>query len=387
MKKSLLVTASTFPRWVGDTEPRFVLDLSEALSKYYEVTVLVPSAPGAKQHEKMGSVDVIRYHYFPLHKYESLCYPGAIVPRIKQKKIRVLLVPFLVVSLYFNIRKLVRNYDIVQAHWLIPQGIVQAFFKKPFIVTGHGGDITSLNNILIRKLKKFSLNRAKRITVVSDHLKDIVVDMYNYNKIDVIPMGCNINNFGKKYSVTEYFNQKGKPVILFVGRLAEIKGIEYLIDAMKRIDALLIIVGGGPLEDQLKLKANKLNNKINFLGPKTHEELKTIYASSDIFVMPSITAKDGSTEGFGLVVLEAMASNLAIVASNSGGIGSLIKDNENGLLVKEKDAYDLAEKINLLLNDSNLYKKLTNSAYETAKKYDYSNIAEKYMHILERAAK
>lgn len=85
-KKKLLVTASTFPRWEGDTEPRFVLDLSSHMTDEFDVTVLVPASPGAKDTEVMDGVKVIRYHYFPIHKWETLCYPGAIVPRIKEKK-------------------------------------------------------------------------------------------------------------------------------------------------------------------------------------------------------------------------------------------------------------------------------------------------------------
>ena len=84
-KSKLLVTASTFPRWLGDTEPRFILDLCKVLNNYFEVTVLAPSCPGAKDMEIVEGVNVIRYHYFPIHKWETLCYPGAIVPRIKEK--------------------------------------------------------------------------------------------------------------------------------------------------------------------------------------------------------------------------------------------------------------------------------------------------------------
>lgn len=65
-KKKLLVTASTFPRWEGDTEPRFVLDLSKQLKKYFDVTVLAPAAPGAKEKEILEGVKVLRYHYFPI---------------------------------------------------------------------------------------------------------------------------------------------------------------------------------------------------------------------------------------------------------------------------------------------------------------------------------
>ena len=382
LKKKLLVTGSTFPRWIGDTEPRFVLDLSEALSEYYDVTALVPAAPGAQKEEIMNGVRVIRYHYFPIHKWETLCYPGAIVPRIKEKKVRVLLVPFLFISLYVHLFKLLPQFDLVHAHWIIPQGIVQSYFKKPYIVTGHGGDVTSLNKGLLRKLKVRCLKHAGYITVVSQHLKSEVLKLYDTKNIDIISMGCKTENFGKQYAVTNYFQQNEKKVVLFVGRLAEKKGVTYLIDAMKNIDAKLVIVGDGPLRESLELQAKEQGNKITFLGAKTHEELKTIYASADIFVAPSVTAKDGDKEGIPTAIMEAMASGLPIVASNSGGICEIIEDEKNGYLVEEKNVEQLIDRINQIILYPDRAEAMQEEALKSSKEKDYRNLAKRYAKIL-----
>lgn len=383
-KKKLLVTGSTFPRWVGDTEPRFVLDLSEALTEYFDVTALVPAAPGAKKEEVMNGVKVIRYHYFPIHKWETLCYPGAIVPRIKEKKVRVLLVPFLFLSLYWNLFKLLPKYDVVHSHWIIPQGIVQSFFKKPYIVTGHGGDVTSLNKGILKKLKVRCLKKADYITVVSKHLKKEVLKLYQTDNIDIISMGCKTENFGKQYAVDNYFRQGDKKVVLFVGRLAEKKGVTYLIEAMKQIDAKLVVVGDGPLRESLESQAKEQGDKIEFLGAKTHDELKVIYASADLFVAPSITAKDGDMEGVPTAIMEAMASELPVIASNSGGIKELIIDGENGLLVDEKDIINIAGKINGLLADSKWMERIRQGGRMSIREYDYKKLAQRYAKILEK---
>lgn len=383
-KKKLLITGSTFPRWEGDTEPRFIFDYADAMAEYYDVTVLVPAAPGAKNKERMSKVNVIRYHYFPIHKWETLCYPGAIVPRIKEKKTRIFLVPFLFFSLHSRLKKMLPEYDIVHAHWLIPQGIVQSYFKdKPYIVTGHGGDVTSLNKGILRKLKIRCLKNARHVTVVSEHLKERVQELLPEITPSVISMGVNTNNFGRQYHVSNYFGQGDKKVILFVGRLAEKKGVTYLIEAMKQIDAILVIVGDGTLRDKLQKQTDALEKgKVKFLGGKTHDELKTVYASADIFVAPSITTKDGDQEGFGLVMLEAMASGLPVVASRSGGIPQLIKDGFNGLLCEEKCVWQLADNICSLLNDPKLYQKIVNNGKATIAEYDYCNIAKKYYGII-----
>lgn len=389
-RKKILVTASTFPRYENDTEPRFVLDLSKELNRYYDVTVLVPAAVGAKAEEVLEGVHVIRYHYFPVHRWETLCYPGAIVPRIKEKKIRALLVPFLFLSLYIKLFMILPKYDAVHSHWLIPQGIVQGFFKKPYVVTGHGGDVTSLNKGIIKALKSKCIKNASYVTAVSKTLLDAMNELYAAKKTEIISMGCNTKGFGKQFRRENYFNQNGRRVILFVGRLAEKKGVTYLIDAMENIDAKLVIAGGGPLENSLKVQASRINKKagikdrIEFIGSKTHEELKEIYASADIFCAPSVTAVDGDKEGFGLVILEAMASGLPVVASRSGGIADLITDGRDGLFTKEKSSKDIAEKLNLLLKNSELYSRLSYNVRETAEKYDYEKIGRKYKRIFEQ---
>lgn len=377
-KKKLLVTASTFPRWEGDTEPRFVLDLCKHMVDTFNVTVLVPATPGAKDSEILEGVEVIRYHYFPIHKWETLCYPGAIVPRIKEKKIRAILVPFLFVVLFFKLLMILPKYDIVHAHWLIPQGIVQSFFKKPYIVTGHGGDVTSLNKGIVKKLKRRCLKRATHVTVVSNHLKEFVEKMEPSVCPNVISMGVDVSKFGKQNQVENLWKQGNKKVILFVGRLAEKKGVTYLIEAMKEVDALLVIVGDGSLKWKLQKQAESVDEKVRFLGAKTHDELKTIYASADVFVAPSITAKDGDQEGVPTVIMEAMASGVPVIASKSGGIAQLIEDGKNGLLCKEKSTEQLATKINMLLQEKDLVEKLVKEGYRTISQYDYEVQAEKY---------
>lgn len=411
-KKRLLVTASTFPRWEKDTEPRFVLDLCKAMLEYFDITVLVPACPGAKEKEVLDGVNVIRYHYFPIHNLETLCYPGAIVPRIKEKKIRALLVPFLFLGLWNALRKNIKDYDFVHAHWLIPQGIVQSFFGKPYIVTGHGGDVCSLNKGLVRKLKIRCIKKAQHVTVVSEHLKNKVHELVPDASIEVIPMGVDTSAFGPQFRVENYFGQDEKKVVLFVGRLAEKKGVTYLIEAMQFIDAICVIAGDGPLRKELEEQAYKQAQKretnvlhvieitppintsaeapiigkkygnIVFLGSKTHSELKTIYASADIFCMPSVIAKDGDQEGMPTVLFEAMASGLPVVATYTGGVNQVIKNGENGFLCEEKDVGQLVDKITILLADNKYANMLSTQAQQDISKESYVEKAKSFYNVI-----
>lgn len=386
--KKILITASTFPRWEKDTEPRFVLDYAKAISKWYDVTVLAPAALGACEKEEIEGIKVVRYHYFPVHKWETLCYPGAIVPRIKEKKLRLFLVPCLFLALRHYLKKHSSEYDLVHAHWIIPQGMCQATIKDvPYIVTGHGGDVTSLNKSFIKKAKIKCLKNAAAITVVSDALDSYIQNMYTNEKTSVISMGCDVSAFSPENRVKKFYGEDEKKTVLFVGRLAEKKGVTYLIDAMKDVEnGKLMIVGGGPLEENLKRQVIEagLSDKVTFLGPKSHEELKTVYASADIFCAPSITASDGDKEGFGLVILEAMASGIPVIASNSGGIPDIIKNTQNGILVEEKDVDGLSAAINELIRNDSYKEKLVENGYKTADKFSYTNIGNEYNRIIEK---
>lgn len=383
MKKKLLVTASTFPRWEGDTEPRFVLDLCKAMNEFFDVTVLAPACPNAKEQEVLEGVNVIRYHYFPIHRWETLCYPGAIIPRIKEKKIRGILVPFLFIGLWKKLLFELPKYDFVHANWIIPQGIIQSMFSKTYIVTGHGGDVMELNVGIFKALKRRCLNKAKYVTVVSEKAKKTLNLIYGTEHVKVQSMGCDIDKFNPQKRIENYFNQKDKKVILFVGRFVEIKGITYLIDAMKKIDALLVIVGKGPDEEKIKKQAEECKEKVLFMGPQDHSVLPIIYASSDIFIIPSITLSGGVTEGAPTVITEAMASGLPVIGTNTGGIPELISDGENGMIIKEKNSEDIVEKVNFLMNNPEILQKMALNAREMGVQKSYKNVAKSFRDLLE----
>lgn len=381
--KSILVTGSTFPRYMDDTEPKFVYDLCKEYTKHYKVTALVPAAPGALDHENMEGIDVIRYHYFPIHKWETLCYPGAIVPRVKEKKIRALLIPFLFISFYFNLLKYQKKFDYVHAHWIIPQGIIHGLFKKKYIISGLGGDVTSLNFWPINKLKDKCVKKASYMTVVSADLKKVAEEMYDRKDIKVIPMGCSLDEFSPANKVENCFGAENKKVILFVGRLCEKKGCTYLIDAMKNINAKLVIVGGGPLKEELMKQAKETGADIEFVGPKNKKELAPMYASCDIFAIPSVIASDGDKDGLPVALVEAMASGATVVGSNLAGIAEIIKDGENGSLVEPNNVQELTDAINKLLIDDNLSNEYSINARKTAEKYDFAEIANEYVKMFD----
>ena len=125
VRKNLLVLTSTFPRWDGDSEPRFIYDLCSRLSSHFNVIVLAPHAEGAMQEELMGHIKIYRYRYAP-DIWEKLAYEGGITASLRDRKLNWILLPTFILSQFLAIRKIIKreDIDIIHAHWIIPQGML-----------------------------------------------------------------------------------------------------------------------------------------------------------------------------------------------------------------------------------------------------------------------
>jgi glycosyltransferase involved in cell wall biosynthesis len=165
---------------------------------------------------------------------------------------------------------------------------------------------------------------------------------------------------------------EGDPVVLFTGRLAQVKRIDVLLKAFSTItshypSARLYLAGSGPIELTLKkLCMNlRLSGKVVFLGHVRHDNLRALYRSSDIFVLPS------DAELMSVSLLEAMASKCAVLVSDIAAT-EVIENGQNGLVFPRGDFKTLASNLSLLIDDESLRKKLSSEAYLTIKqKFDY----------------
>lgn len=129
-RRTILVLASTYPRWVSDPEPGFVHELSKRLSLEQRVIVLCPHAAGASRTEVLDGVEVVRYRYAP-EKWEVLVNNGGIVNNLRRSPLMVLLLPGFIFFQFWTAMRLARTHqiDVVHAHWLIPQGVIAAFLS------------------------------------------------------------------------------------------------------------------------------------------------------------------------------------------------------------------------------------------------------------------
>ncbi len=207
-----------------------------------------------------------------------------------------------------------------------------------------------------------AMSFADRILSVSEDLKLHIVNLgIDKNKVHVVPNGVDIGKFkpaGKAHARSILNLPQDKNIVLFVGALRKIKGVDYLIEAAHSFvdkDTYLFMVGRDDgLKKNLEKRAHELKiaNYIKFTGPVNHEDIPLWISASDILVLPSLS------EGRPNVILEALACEVPVVATDVGGIPELMVDGETGYLVPPKSPDELSRKINKLLDDKNRREKM-----------------------------
>jgi len=401
MKKKVLAIASTFPRWENDATPRFVYDLSNRLASNYDVIALAPHDKGALKKEKLGKVDVRRFAYFKPESMQKLCYNGGIIPNMKSNFLAKMQMPLLMITEFFAASRIIKKEKIslIHAHWMLPQGLVGVFLKKlfkiPLLVTIHGSDLFPLKNVLFKKLQHFVVKNADFITANTEATKNELMGRFPEckPKIEIIPMGVD-SDFFRKLKVKKPAKYSKNKILLFVGRLSDQKGLQYLIDALPEVvrkepAAKLLIIGEGPFKAELEQKIDKTNAKdyVEFLGSLPASEAAKYHNYADVFVLPSLANKTG-TEALGLALMEAMSSGCAVIGTNVGGIPSLIKNGHNGILVPQKDSRELAKAIIMLLKNRKKAETIGKNASNFIRRnYSWVKVGKEFIEIYENVLK
>ncbi|MDG2537162.1 glycosyltransferase family 4 protein [Dyella jiangningensis] len=350
----LLVVTSTYPRWPGDPEPRFVHELSRRLQNRFQVHVLGPHAPGAKCEEQMDGVHVHRYRYAPTC-LETLVNHGGMLTNVRRAHWKWLLVPGFLLAQYVSLRRLIRELrpQVVHAHWLLPQGLVAAAVTRatPWVGTSHGADLFALNGGAFVALRRWIVRRAAAVTLVSSAMRDRLLSQVPESRAWVMPMGVDTAH---RFTPG---GERASSELLFVGRLVEKKGLVHLLQALPLIErecpgTRLTVIGAGPELQNLQgqVMALKLESRVQFLGALPQDELARHYRQATLFVAPFVQADSGDQEGLGLVVAEAMACGCPVVVGDVPAVLDLVGD-DGGVRVDARNHHALAGAIVLLLKD------------------------------------
>lgn len=361
----IIQVAAYYPPHIGGME-NCVKEISERLAgKGNKVEVFV-SDIGCKK-ERLSSTNNLNIHYL---------------------KSWVIAHTTITPSLFFLLLKMSKD-SIIHLHIaqaIIPEIVflVSKIKKIPYIAHIHADvEPSGIMGFLLPFYKKVFLQRvlnsALKIIVPSKDYIDLVSKKYAISKAKIyeIPLGVNLKYFN---SIS---NKMHSPIrLLFVGRFADQKNIPLLIQSFKLViernhqDIELHIVGDGEEKNKIiaLIKSENLVKKVILHGELRGKKLYKTYSNSDIFILTS------KYESFGLVLIEAMASGLPIIASNIPAVGNIIENGKTGLLVKTTPE-DFAEAIEKLLNNPKLREKLSENVLEDVKKYEWNKSVQKFERI------
>jgi len=392
----VLYIVSAFPRYEGDViTPWMIETIKKLKSERVEVTVFSPSYKGLKSHQVYG-FPVHRFRYF-FAKWENLTHDETAPDRVAKGILPKVLVFFYLLFGSFSIIKLClkEKFDVIHVHWVVPHfwfGFLAKLVSKATIVsTFYGVELrwVKFKIPIFKPFLKWSIKSSDKVIAISHHTYNEVVNLFK-REVEIIPYGVSIS---EKNLAPEKSSSKPKN-ILFVGRLVERKGVQYLIEAFGRIvkdtQAQLVIVGQGPEKENLHrlAKEKNLDDKIIFAGFVDDESLKNYYQDCSVFVLPAITDEKGDTEGLGVVLIEALSYKKPVIASNVGGITDIVIDRKTGILVPEKNSEELATALKKILADTNLAKRLGEEGYNHVKeKFAWNKIIKQLKKTYEDAVK
>lgn len=308
----------------------------------------------------------ITIHYLNILKHKN----------IHSQSIKDLILYSIVSLLYCFKLKKKKKFDLLHAFFAVPCGYIAFALGIPYIISLRGSDVPFysrkyliLDALFFSKFNKYVLKGAQKVISVSQYLAKLALRTSPNQRIEVITNGVDVNLF-KPNSL----KKRTKTLkLISVGRLIPRKGYQYLIPALRNLDVKLTLVGEGKEEQKLKKLAKKYKVSVTFTGIKLKHEVAMLLAESDAFILPSLN------EGMSNSVLEAMASGLPIIMTDTGGAQELIRGN--GLLVEKKSSDSIRKAIIKLTESEETLKIYSKRSREIAEKMSWINIVEQYKDI------
>jgi len=273
-------------------------------------------------------------------------------------------------SYYHRIKKVIADFkpDIIHFHWAnpFPAALLLMTIPKDVKLVVHWHmDIIKQKTLykLIKPIETRLLKRADRILVTSPLYMDYSIPLQQYkNKIDVVANAIRSKNFdirsGDEEKIKEIRQKyENKDIVFFIGRHVMYKGLPYLLEAEKKVksDCVFIIAGKGPLTEELMTSCKA--DRVHFIGRISDDELRQYLYASKIFAFPSIT----KNEAFGIALAEAMYCGTPAVTFHidGSGVNWLSQKDITCLEVSNKDTSAYANAIDRMLNDEDLYDRLS----------------------------
>jgi glycosyltransferase involved in cell wall biosynthesis len=391
MNKKVLVLTTSFPTKEFHVGMHVYNKCKHLTDKGIKVTVLAPHYHNEQFHELKDRIEITRFPYFwPFH-LQKVAYNYGLPQNLKLSLLAKFQLPLFILMFFIYGLKYGKHYNIIHAHWF-PAGLIGIFiktlFKNKLVLMMHHAHKPNL-------LYKHILKRTDYLLTNSSYVLNITEKIYPVKNKKVIPVPVDYNRFTSQVNTKHIRNKLNIPdnsIFLFaVGRFIALKGFEYLIKAhhilineYKKNNVFLRIAGQGYLKETYnKLIQNyKLDDYVKLIGYVPNTKIHEYYNEADIFVIPSITDKNGETEGFGVVSLEANACETPVIASKVGGILDVIEDGYNGFLVEQKNTEQMAEKINELVEDKELRREIgKNGRQKVTKEFNWDKVTSEIIKV------
>jgi glycosyltransferase involved in cell wall biosynthesis len=402
--KVLFVT-STLPTGDTDPVPAFVKDQLVALKKNcpsLQISVLAPHdrRSATQRFVRRPAYDEYRFHYFWPFAAEKLAGRG-IMPALSANPLNCLLIPFLFLGEFLALLALTRKLRpaVIYAHWFTPQGVIASWVGRltgtSFVFTTHAADVEVWSRIPLigRHVVRSSATRARAFTAVSRRSMQKLQRFFSagewadmQRRGAVIPMGVASPEVRPQRSTAE----PDRTVILFLGRLVEKKGVQYLLPAYARARArlgrsLLVIAGDGPMLESLQRQADclGLGESVSFPGFVTGQDKIRLLLEADIHVVPSIITDGGDAEGLPVALMEGLAYGKVCIATAESGADDILTNGKDGFLVPEKNADALAAALlQAALLDPRTRRDMQAEALRSAQQFDWATVARRHHEFL-----
>ncbi|MBI3380345.1 glycosyltransferase family 4 protein [Candidatus Gottesmanbacteria bacterium] len=357
----ILILSQTFPLTPADSTAHFMYDFARGFKECgHEVFVLLPYHPNLKKGQFKG-LNICTFRYIWPERLHLLGYGRTLTNDQQLKLFTYFLAPFYFLFGFLALLSIVKKekIEVMNAHWLLPNGFIASIVSKitgiPLVITLPGSDVYLVGkNAITRKMAAFAVSQSKAIVTNSPEL---LHDLGKYTNIykPSLKKYTNLHTPIISYSVPANSGRRREnnaPNLAFAGRNVEKKGLKFLQSIYPDIE----IISDLPID-----------------------EFRKKLLSVDIFVAPSIRDSAGNLDDASLVVLEAMAAGCAVVTSDLPGYRMIIKNGENGLLVKPNDLKAWRGTIERLKKSNMLRQKLGSNARQTISKYfTPAKIARRY---------
>lgn len=360
---------------IGGGASTATYNLLKEFSKQNDIEVdLVTSSVG--EHREEQHSDNIRIYFLDIGKNGNIHNQSNKDLLIYSKK-----------ALKFgkNLKK-EKKYDLVHAFFGIPCGYIAMRLQLPFIVSLRGSDVPFysekyklLDALVFQRLSRKIWKRAEAIAANSEGLRQLALKTNPNQKIGVIYNGVDTEMFKPANEDPQQFT------VISTSRFEQRKGLQYLIEGFAKFykeykEGKLILVGEGDQQLELEnlVRSLEIKDVVEFAGALDRKEMPEWYRKADVFVLPSLN------EGMSNSLLEALASGLAIIATDTGGTKELV-DETNGIIVEKKNSDNVAKALGELFSNKSELARMKSLSRQKAQKKSWRENKEGYIKIYNEA--